>query len=95
MAAVRHVTVPGRRHREGPRTGCAVLASTLQQAAGQRLGKLRPKKTMELAQRLYEQGAITYHRTDAPNMDGAGMEDIAAYARSAGLPLAEKPRRWA
>ncbi|MBD0199411.1 type IA DNA topoisomerase, partial [Acinetobacter baumannii] len=36
----------------------------------------------------------TYHRTDAPNMDDAGMEDIAAYARSAGLPLAEKPRRW-
>jgi len=67
--------------------------STLQQAAGQRL-KLRPKRTMELAQRLYEQGAITYHRTDAPNMDDAGMQDIAAYARGAGLALADKPRRW-
>lgn len=94
VAAVRHVTVAEVADTEKGRAPAAPFTtSTLQQAAGQRL-KLRPKKTMELAQRLYEQGAITYHRTDAPNMDDAGMEDIAAYARSAGLPLAEKPRRW-
>jgi DNA topoisomerase I len=38
--------------------------SSLQQAASKGLG-LSPEKTMALAQTLYEQGRITYHRTDA------------------------------
>lgn len=38
--------------------------STLQQASGAKL-KLSPDRTMELAQKLYEGGYITYHRTDA------------------------------
>ncbi|MBZ0294871.1 MAG: hypothetical protein K8L99_20080, partial [Anaerolineae bacterium] len=37
--------------------------SALQQAAAKGLG-LSPEKTMQLAQTLYEQGLITYHRTD-------------------------------
>lgn len=37
--------------------------SSLQQAAAKGLG-LSPEKTMQLAQTLYEQGWITYHRTD-------------------------------
>ncbi|MBZ0282559.1 MAG: type I DNA topoisomerase [Anaerolineae bacterium] len=37
--------------------------SSLQQAASKGLG-LWPEKTMTLAQTLYEQGLITYHRTD-------------------------------
>lgn len=37
--------------------------SSLQQAAAKGLG-LSPEKTMQLAQTLYEQGRITYHRTD-------------------------------
>lgn len=67
--------------------------STMQQAAGKRL-KLKPKQTMDTAQRLFEQGAITYHRTDSPNMDAEGAADIAAYAQGAGLKLADKPRTW-
>ncbi|GLR55187.1 type I DNA topoisomerase [Shinella yambaruensis] len=94
VAGVREVTVATFADSEKGRAPAAPFTtSTLQQAAGQRL-KFKPKKTMELAQRLYEQGVITYHRTDAPNMDLAGMDDIAAYAQGAGLPLAEKPRRW-
>jgi DNA topoisomerase-1 len=38
--------------------------SSLQQAAGAKL-KLSPEKVMQLAQSLYEQGYITYHRTDS------------------------------
>ena len=41
--------------------------STLQQAASQRFG-WSSKMTMSLAQRLYEEGNITYHRTDSLNL---------------------------
>lgn len=41
--------------------------STLQQASGNRLG-MSAKKTMMIAQNLYEQGFITYMRTDSVNL---------------------------
>lgn len=93
-AAVRNLTVTSfTDDKKGKAPAAPFTTSTLQQIAGRRL-KFKPKRTMELAQRLYEQGAITYHRTDAPNMDAAGMEDVANYARSAGLPLSDKKRVW-
>ena len=51
--------------------------SSLQQDASSRLG-LSPSRTMQIAQRLYEDGLITYMRTDAVQMAPEGI----AMARS-------------
>ncbi len=67
--------------------------SSLQQAASNAL-KLSPKKTMELAQKLYEQGHITYMRTDSPNLSAEAVQEIRAFCDSQGWPLVGKPRTW-
>ncbi|OEO28601.1 DNA topoisomerase I [Devosia insulae DS-56] len=47
--------------------------SSLQQDASSRLG-FAPARTMQIAQRLYEDGIITYMRTDAVQMAPEGIE---------------------
>ncbi len=49
--------------------------STLQQAASSRLG-FTPSRTMGIAQKLYEQGLITYMRTDSLNLAVSAQEQI-------------------
>jgi len=51
------------------------ITSTLQQTASSRLG-FAPKKTMMLAQKLYEQGHITYMRTDSTTLSSSAMSEI-------------------
>lgn len=52
--------------------------STLQQAAANRLG-FTSKQTMTLAQQLYEEGLITYHRTDSVNLASQAIEMARGY----------------
>ena len=59
------------------RPNAPFITSTLQQAASTRLG-YGVKKTMMMAQRLYEAGYITYMRTDSTNLS----EDAIAAART-------------
>ena len=49
--------------------------STLQQEAARKLG-LSVKQTMRLAQRLYEEGLITYMRTDSVNLSNLALATI-------------------
>jgi DNA topoisomerase-1 len=52
------------------------ITSTLQQAASSRLG-YSPSRTMQIAQKLYEAGHITYMRTDSTNLGSQALAQIA------------------
>ena len=54
------------------------ITSTLQQAASTRLG-FSVKKTMTVAQRLYEAGHITYMRTDSTNLSKDAVDAARTY----------------
>ena len=51
------------------------ITSTLQQAASNAFG-WGAKKTMSVAQNLFSQGMITYHRTDSTRTDPAKVSDL-------------------
>lgn len=50
-----------------------LITSTLQQEAAKKFG-YSSKKTMGLAQKLYEEGLITYHRTDSLNLSDEALK---------------------
>ncbi len=52
--------------------------STLQQTASSRLG-FSPSRTMQIAQKLYEAGHITYMRTDSTNLSAQAKSQILKY----------------
>ena len=54
--------------------------STLQQTASSRLG-YSPSRTMQIAQKLYEMGHITYMRTDSTNLGVAAQGQILSFVK--------------
>ena len=72
-----------------------LITSTLQQAASTRLG-FGVKKTMMMAQRLYEAGYITYMRTDSTHLSNDSIEMCRSYVeKSFGANyLTENPVRY-
>jgi DNA topoisomerase-1 len=94
IAAIRTLTVASCDESESKAAPPApFITSTLQQAASAAL-KMSPKKTMEAAQKLYEQGHITYMRTDFPNLSEEAIAEIRSWAGQHDLPLPPKPRTW-
>ncbi len=78
------------------RPGPPLITSTLQQAASNRLG-FGVRKTMTVAQRLYEAGYITYMRTDSTRLSNDAIGDCREYiaGRWGDRYLPDKPRRYA
>jgi len=60
--------------------GAPFTTSTLQQEAARRLG-YSVKQTMTLAQRLYEEGNITYMRTDSTILSGLAINSAEEYIK--------------
>ena len=70
------VTTPGTRNPAPPFT-----TSTLQQEANSRLG-FSAKATMSAAQKLYQDGKITYMRTDSVNLSKQALAQMSDYIQS-------------
>lgn len=62
----------------GSKPSAPFITSTLQQAASTRLS-FGVKKTMMMAQRLYEAGYITYMRTDSTNLSKEAVDAVREY----------------
>ncbi len=72
------------------------MTSTLQQEAGRKLG-FGARRTMDAAQRLYENGYITYMRTDSTTLSDTALAAARALVREKYGPeyLPDKPRVYA
>ena len=71
------------------------ITSTLQQEANRKIG-MSARRTMQTAQKLYEQGHITYMRTDSPTLssEALGAARAAVEARYGAEYLSAKPRQF-
>src|SRR6056297_1752249 len=74
---VESITEKRSRNRPAP----PFITSTLQQEGNRKL-RLSARETMRTAQRLYEQGFITYMRTDSPALSSEGVNGAVQAVRS-------------
>ena len=88
---VRHIEQTQRSRRPPP----PFITSSLQQGASVTL-KLSPKRCMQEAQHLFEEGLITYHRTDNPNLSEEGVLEVMDWLNRQGYAehVVEKPNTW-
>jgi DNA topoisomerase-1 len=84
--------VSGVKESEQKRTPRAPFTtSTLQQTASSRLG-YSPSRTMQIAQKLYESGHITYMRTDSTNLSATAQSHIISFIKNKYGPEYAEPR---
>jgi DNA topoisomerase-1 len=94
VAALRAFTVESCDTKETSKAPPAPFTtSTMQQAASVALG-MNIDEAMAAAQKLFEQGAITYHRSDATNLADTALAELAGEAAKRGLTVVQPSRRW-
>jgi len=94
VAALKEVKVAAvSEERRSRRPPPPFITSSLQQAASVSL-KMPPKKCIQIAQKLFEAGLITYHRTDSPNLSDEGIADVMSWLTNNGYAIADKPNHW-
>jgi DNA topoisomerase I len=64
------------------------------QSAGSVRFRWPVKKVMDVAQKLYEDGFITYMRTDNPNLSDDAIAEVFAWGKANGKAMSAKPRHW-
>lgn len=67
------------KRREVTRSPYPPFTTSTMTQAGARLFGWSSKRTMQIAQKLYEQGFITYHRTDSLNIASSALEKARGY----------------
>lgn len=67
------------------------ITSTLQKAAFTQLG-MYPADTMKIAQKLFEDGYITYMRTDSPNLSDEAIAEIKSFGIKENIAVVG--RKW-
>ena len=77
------------------RPSAPFMTSTLQQEASRKL-RFTSQRTMQVAQRLYENGYITYMRTDSTTLSDSALTAARAQARELYGPeyVPDQPRRY-
>jgi DNA topoisomerase-1 len=95
-AAIRSVVVKSVESREvSRRPPPPFITSTLIQAVSVVL-KMDSAEAMQVAQKLFEHGLITYHRTDNPNLSDEGVGMMRSWMIDNGLAgyIADPPNKW-
>ncbi len=91
--AARVASVEDRPYRRSP--AAPFITSTLQQEAGRKL-RFSALRTMQVAQRLYEQGYVTYMRTDSTTLSETALAAAREQARAiyGAANVAPRPRTY-
>ena len=93
-AACREFLVEGSENKHVPQPPPPPFTtSTLLQAASISLS-LKPDVTAQIAQKLFDAGLITYHRTDSQNLSAEALKEVRGYAAERKLPLPKTARYW-
>lgn len=86
---VSEITTEEKKERPKP----PLITSTMCQVAPQQLG-WSVKKTMEVAQKLFDEHMITYHRTDSVEMSEEAIEEIRQWLNDNDYDVPDEPQKY-